>query len=359
MLLENSRTLKSGSWVSFFLSRLEVSPSFGKSNRGQERGGKMGQAQTIGGSPMARPLSDDYRYVRGFSGEAVRLGKGAFSHVYKAELLKSPNTFAAVKEIGKADLARSGSGSVSERAEMLRREVTMLKSMRHPSIVKLHGVYEDDSSWFAALELLEGGDFQSRLDNRQMMANLKERQILFWMHSMVDAIAFLHSKRILHRDIKPANWLCVSPKHIFVGPLKLADFGSAVHVPAGTRIMMPGLPPGTPAYMAPEMLNNDPTVGYGLAADVWALGVILCQLLNEGQHPFAMAGKLNREAALSAKIPSSVTKRRFSDRIRMRKKPFSTEVTSLCEQMLQVSPTARMSAHQVKALPLWLKASVD
>ncbi|CAN0286522.1 unnamed protein product [Pylaiella littoralis] len=83
------------------------------------------------------------------------------------------------------------------------------------------------------------------------------------------AVEYMHSKNIVHRDLKPANLLITEDKQ-----LRLADFGFAKMLEEGTDTMT-GLC-GTKPYLSPEQVNNFP---YGTAADMWAAGVVVYELL--------------------------------------------------------------------------------
>ena len=93
-------------------------------------------------------------------------------------------------------------------------------------------------------------------------------------HDLCQALVLCKKHEIVHRDIKPQN-IFLSPN----GDYKLGDFGIAKTVEktmGGTKI-------GTYKYMAPEVYNNQP---YGSGADIYSLGLVLYQLLNERRLPF-------------------------------------------------------------------------
>lgn len=88
----------------------------------------------------------------------------------------------------------------------------------------------------------------------------------FYAGEVLLALAYLHNNDIIYRDLKPENLLLDAHGHI-----KITDFGFAKKVPDITWTMC-----GTPDYLAPEIIQ---TKGYGKAADYWALGVLIFEML--------------------------------------------------------------------------------
>src|SRR5205814_9255575 len=99
------------------------------------------------------------------------------------------------------------------------------------------------------------------------------------MEKVARAVAFAHGKGILHRDLKPSNVLLEE-----CGEPMVSDFGLAKFLDASVDLTHTGQRLGTPAYMAPEQAAGHSRL-LGPPTDVWALGVMLYQLLT-GQRPF-------------------------------------------------------------------------
>jgi serine/threonine-protein kinase len=131
------------------------------------------------------------------------------------------------------------------------------------------------------MELAEGEPITTYCDRRRLTIDARVR--LFCR--ACDAVQYAHGRLIVHRDLKPAN--------IFVtasGDLKLLDFGIAKLLTGddateATELTRAGLRPLTPAYAAPEQIRGE---AVSTATDVYALGVILFELLTAGR-PFASA----------------------------------------------------------------------
>lgn len=96
--------------------------------------------------------------------------------------------------------------------------------------------------------------------------------------SIVDAILYCHSKGICHRDIKPENLLLAS-RDLGISSVRIADFGLARLIDDNS---LASTTCGTPGYVAPEVLKQEP---YGMACDYWSIGVVAFILLS-GTPPF-------------------------------------------------------------------------
>lgn len=202
--------------------------------------------------------------------ELVRpLGSGGMGAVWEARQA-DPERRVAIKLV-----VRTGR-SEGERWRF-QHEVQMLAQLRHPAIATLFEAGEDEIdgtlvSWFA-MELVDGGsDLLSWA--RQHALPRDARLSLF--ERLCEAVDHGHRHGVLHRDLKPGNVLVDRD-----GRLQLIDFGVArafgAEAEAVTRTAAGELV-GTLQYMAPEQLRGDDTA-IGTAADVYALGVMLYQLL--------------------------------------------------------------------------------
>ena len=135
---------------------------------------------------------------------------------------------------------------------------------------------------YLCLELLHGTDLASLLRARGPLC--LEDVLLFILQSC-EALAEAHALGIVHRDLKPSN-LFLTRRIDGSALIKVIDFGIATHF---GRRDEPGMVIGSPGYMAPEQLMGSEHIG--VQADIWALGLILCELAT-GRMPFESTDRL-------------------------------------------------------------------
>jgi serine/threonine-protein kinase len=143
----------------------------------------------------------------------------------------------------------------------------------------------DRGSPFIVLELLEGADLSQILESR---GPLPVSEVVGWIVQALEAMAEAHSLGIVHRDLKPAN-LFLARRRDGTSIVKVLDFGISKdrrRPPATPALTATSSILGSPAYMAPEQLRDARTVD--ARADIWAMGVVLYELL-AGGLPFRAA----------------------------------------------------------------------
>ena len=239
-----------------------------------------------------------------------QLGQGTFSKVMLAtrERIPShvtpeieehldPHKLVAVKIIehgpaGGADEERIGTG--------LKREVEMLKSVSHPSLVHLKACEYQPSRALLVLTYCPGGDlFELASEKRDVLAPPMVQRMFA---ELVSAVRYLHDHWIVHRDIKLENVLVNYPidqlkelqdPRSYPTPLiTLTDLGLSRRVPQPPEQPLLTTRCGSEDYAAPEILLGQPYDGR--LTDAWALGVLLYALM-EGRLPFdAPPGKPDR-----------------------------------------------------------------
>lgn len=152
------------------------------------------------------------------------------------------------------------------------REARLMKTLRHPNIVDVKDVLEDEHRILIIMENLTGGELFDYISNKGSLEEKEARRIF---HQIVLAIHHCHEKQVVHRDLKPENILLDSEKNV-----RVADFGFGNHWHKDRHLTTYC---GSPFYAAPEMVSGTPYIGP--ETDVWSLGVILYVLVC-GRLPF-------------------------------------------------------------------------
>ncbi|KAJ4707788.1 Non-specific serine/threonine protein kinase [Melia azedarach] len=202
------------------------------------------------------------------------LGKGTFAKVYHGRNTASGESV-AIKVINKDQVKKEGM------MEQIKREISVMRLVRHPNIVELKEVMATKTKIFFIMEYVKGGELFAKVAK----GKLKEDVARKYFQQLISAVDFCHSRGVSHRDLKPENLLLDENED-----LKISDFGLSA-LPEHLR--NDGLlhtQCGTPAYVAPEVLRKK---GYdGSKADIWSCGVILYVLL-AGFLPFQEENIMN------------------------------------------------------------------
>eukprot|EP00929_Paragymnodinium_shiwhaense_P105152 TRINITY_DN70060_c0_g1_i2.p1 TRINITY_DN70060_c0_g1~~TRINITY_DN70060_c0_g1_i2.p1 ORF type:complete len:542 (+),score=134.14 TRINITY_DN70060_c0_g1_i2:191-1816(+) len=184
--------------------------------------------------------------------------------------------FGVVKEVKKKDSGEIFAMKVLDKQKIverklqtqLRREVLTQLRVRHPNVVQLHYYFEDTVRIYLLLEYADQGQLFRYL--REQGKALPEARAAAFLLDTARGIEYLHGHHIAHRDVKPENVL------LFGAELtaKISDLGWCVELTPEEPTRKTFC--GTLDYCAPEMLQGEP---HGLPVDVWALGVLLFEML--------------------------------------------------------------------------------
>jgi serine/threonine-protein kinase len=197
------------------------------------------------------------------------LGRGGMGIVYRARD-RALNRVVALKTV------RSGALCGPE-VDRFYREARAVARLQHPNIIPIYAIDQFDGSPCYTMPLVTGGNLAQQQQRDHGPVSPREAVVL--LEKVARAVQAAHEQGIVHRDLKPANILLDGR-----GEPLVVDFGLAKLADAGGGPTRTGDVLGTPGYMAPEQVAGRPDL-IGPATDVWALGVILYELLT-GRRPF-------------------------------------------------------------------------
>ncbi len=242
------------------------------------------------------------------------VGRGGMGVVYKARQIEL-GRIVALKMIlsgahaGKADLAR------------FRTEAQAIARLQHPNIVQIFEVGDYDGRPFFALEFCDGGSLDRKLAGTPLPPNEAAQLV----ETLARAMYAAHQANVIHRDLKPANILLTED-----GSPKITDFGLAKKLDDAGQTQS-GAIMGTPSYMAPEQAGGKRQAAIGPAADVYALGAILYELLT-GRPPFKAATAMDTIMQVVSDDPAPPT--RLQPRT-------PRDVETICLKCLRKEPSRR------------------
>ncbi|NP_001304817.1 CBL-interacting protein kinase 2 [Brachypodium distachyon] len=254
------------------------------------------------------------------------LGQGTFAKVYHARNIQTSQSV-AIKVTDKEKVLKGGL------TDQIKREISVMKLVKHPNIVQTYEVMATKTKIYFVLEHVKGGE----LFNKVQRGRLKEDAARKYFQQLICAVDFCHSRGVYHRDLKPENLLLDEHSN-----LKVSDFGLSTISECRRHDGMLHTSCGTPAYVAPEVINRK---GYdGAKADIWSCGVILFVLL-AGQLPFHDKNLMNMYKKIGKaefKCPSW----------------FSTDIRRLLLRILDPNPSTRISIEKIMENP-WFRKGLD
>lgn len=274
------------------------------------------------------------------------IGRGKYGRLWEAT--DPEGQIFAIKECSKLRLAKLNHRILMlkrrqgdrhfDLADLIRREIAVMKKIDHPNLVSLYEVLDDPDSdalylvieWCSSGCVVNGGQ-------------LDEEQCRLYFRDMLLGVEYLHSRGIAHRDIKADNVL-LNENDV----LKLADFGVAeifnASTDAGDTVKERA---GSPAYMAPELVSLFGAIGpkgptprvhvSGRKADIWAMGVTLYLMIFQCL-PFQGNNLLELDMSILEKEPS------FPPNT-------SPDLVDFLERLLKKDPQERITLAQMREHP--------
>ena len=220
------------------------------------------------------------------------LGSGGYGTVVKTTLRGFGRTLAVkiFQRLGAEDRRR------------LLTEVETLATVAHPSIVRAFSPFDRGALVWLEMELVEGSSLGREIKRR---AEAKEPwplvEALEIARCVAEGMAAVHALGVVHRDIKPDNILLPATRE---PAAKIADFGIARVMEAMSHTRS-GVLPGSPRYMAPEVLDGNTALP---ASDIYSMAVTLYQVFAGGAYPLALTeaatiGEVLRAHRKKAPVP--------------------------------------------------------
>lgn len=197
-----------------------------------------------------------------------RIGKGAMGEVFLGQdpLLGRQ---VAIKTI------QAGSSFEGEARARFEREARATAALNHPNIVTVFEYGEAEGLHYLVMEFVEGEDLELLIHK----GDCGKAELLELLAQTCEGLAYAHERGIIHRDLKPANVLVKRQGKRLQA--KLSDFGVAL-VDRST-LTEQDVRMGTVSYMAPEYLDTGRAT---VSTDLFAVGVMLYEVLSGGQRPF-------------------------------------------------------------------------
>jgi serine/threonine-protein kinase len=210
------------------------------------------------------------------------IGEGGMGLVHEAEQVALGRTV-AVKTL------KPGRGDQGGASDLLR-EAWITGALEHPNIVPVHHLEIDDRlEPLLILKRVDGEEWSKLFhDAETVKARFGATDLLAWnlgiLNTVLNALRFAHSRRVIHRDLKPSNVMIGQ-----FGEVYLLDWGIAASLDEDPTGRFPHVSEssdlaGTPSYMAPEMLGRSDAPALSERTDVYLAGAVLFELIT-GQPP--------------------------------------------------------------------------
>ena len=201
--------------------------------------------------------TDDFEIIK-------LLGEGGFGQVYKV-LSKLNNRIYVMKKINFYQPSRK-KDELEKLKELFQNEVSQLKRLSHPNIVKYYVDFKEGNYLYIILEFINNGDIEKFLKFYTQMRPIPEEIVWKLFIQSISGLEYIHSMNIIYRDIKPANLLIDNNMTI-----KITDFGACAIFNNNLRQTHIG----SELYMAPEIKYNS---GHDQKVDIFSMGVTFLEI---------------------------------------------------------------------------------
>lgn len=213
----------------------------------------------------ANGLTVNERFIQDFE-EIKLIGSGGYGRVFTAKH-RLDKTIYVIKRVKYND--------DDDKDEKVKREVEVLATLSHPNIVRYYNSWNGDDyvkrslmkCLFIQMEFCDKGTLEAWIEKRRRKNPNKDLSLELFKQ-IVKGVDYIHSEGLIHRDLKPSNIFLVDTQQIKIGDFGLVTFQKYDKLRTEER--------GTPSYMSPEQLTS---VDYGNEVDIFALGLILSELL--------------------------------------------------------------------------------
>uniref|UniRef100_A0A0N5BTL7 Aurora kinase n=1 Tax=Strongyloides papillosus TaxID=174720 RepID=A0A0N5BTL7_STREA len=251
------------------------------------------------------------------------MGAGQFGRVYLAKT-REEHFICCLKMIS---IKKLNSHKYHKQLEI---EVTLQQRLNHPNILQLYNWFQDKNNVVLILECALHGSMSNDMRNEEKKF-YDDKKACKYTVQVADALMYCHSLNIIHRDLKTENILLDHYKNA-----KLCDFGWSIQTVKNRATFC-----GTAEYIPPEMLIENEKVSYGKEVDIWALGILIFEMLS-GETPFCCTS--------TKAILARVREGRFHMPC-----DIDSDAKDLIRRLLKRNPTRRLELRNVLKHPWIMK----